>query len=213
MAYDIGPDGATFDPPATVGFSIPGDLWDPDAGYAIRAFAAEAGSWEAVPTSVDTANRVVSGSVSHLCIFGLFASSPVASGTLEPAIATPVSQPGPVSRTPMGIFTGMMAWAYATARGNLAVSATVLLGVVAALVLFTKRAWLSTHRTWVTLYLASFTGLLWAAFLLESTGSLPDAAFIITTVVGLNLIVHILRFDRIDLLAGSGYSSRKSTGR
>jgi hypothetical protein len=42
------------------------------------------------------------------------------------------------------------------------------------------------------------TGLLWAAFRIAQGGPLSDAVFILTCVTGLNLIVHILRFDRVE---------------
>jgi len=99
----------------------------------------------------------------------------------------------------MGIFTGLIGWIYATAAANLAVSATALLAVLLSLAAFTRRAWLSRHRTWMTLYLASLTGLLWAAFLLASGGPPWEAFFILITVTGLNLIVHLFRFDRIEV--------------
>jgi beta propeller repeat protein len=204
MAYDIGPDGATFEPPATVSFTVPGNLWDPGTGYSIRSYSAQAGSWEEIPSSVDPSSQAVTGRVSHLCLFGLFAVTPAAAPATfapvqEPARAAPVVQPAPVARTPMGIFTGLMGWMFTTAMANLAVTATALLVALAALALFTRRAWLSRHRTWITLYLASLTGLLWAAFLLASGGPPWEAFFILITVAGLNLIVHLFRFDRIEV--------------
>jgi beta propeller repeat protein len=203
MAYDIGPDGATFDPPATVSFTVPGDLWDPDARYTLRTYSAQSGSWEEVPGSVDPGGRAVSGRVSHLCLFGLFAAPPVGAATgaaaREPAAAAPPAEMAPVARTPMGIFTGLLGWIYATAAGNLVVPATALFVVLAGLAAFARRAWLSRHRTWITLYLASLTGLLWAVFLLASGGPPWEAFFILITVAGLNLIVHLFRFDRIEV--------------
>jgi hypothetical protein len=77
------------------------------------------------------------------------------------------------------------------------------MAVLAALVLLTRRSWLSRHRTWMTLYLASLTGLLWASFLLASGGPPWEASFILITVTGLNLIVHLFRFDRIEISLGA----------
>jgi beta propeller repeat protein len=201
MLYDLGPDGATFNPPATVSFAVPGDLWDPDARYSIRTYAAQAGSWEDIPTSVDTGNRIVSGSVSHLCLFGLFAAGPPA---VTPAVAgAPAAiqgeQPKPLPRSPLSTFTGMLGWAATTASAHSLAALAILIAVLASLYAFSRRAWLSRHRTWITLYLISLTGLLWAAFLFTSGGPSWEYSFLLITVAGLNLIVHAFRFDRIEL--------------
>jgi hypothetical protein len=203
MAYDLGPAGATFNPPATIRFTISGDKWDPAALYAIRTYSAVTGSWEDIPTTVDPGTRIVSGRVSHLCLFGLFAVPVAASATTPPITGAPVAtlevRPQPLPRTPMTTFTGMLEWAYAMATANLTVSFTILVGGFASLYTFTRRAWLSLYRSWVILYLASLTGLLWASFLYASAGPFWEAFFILVTVAGLNLIVHVFRFDRIDL--------------
>ncbi|HVP25720.1 MAG TPA: PKD domain-containing protein [Methanomicrobiales archaeon] len=201
LAYDFGPDGATFNPPATISFTVPDSQWSPDTGYSIRTYAEQAGSWEDVPTSVDPATRTASGQVSHLCIFGLFAvpaAGPQAQAAGAPA-ATPATVAKPVPRTPMGTFTGLIGWIYATATGHLAVSLTILLGGIVSLYAWSRREWLGRYRPWVTLYLASLSGVLWAFFLLASGGRSWEPVFLLTTIAGLNLIVHILRFDRIDL--------------
>ncbi|MDD1663997.1 MAG: PKD domain-containing protein [Methanomicrobiales archaeon] len=203
IAYDVGPDGATFNPPATLSFTVPGDRWNENTRYSIQTYSTQAGSWEDITTSVDPGSRIVSGQVSHLCIFGLFtvpaAGAPApARGVSAPAV-TSGEQPKPLPRTPMGIFTGMLGWIYDIATTHILVSLTVLFCVLASVYAYTRRAWLSRNRTWITLYLISLTGLLWASFVYSESGSLPDSVFIITTVTGLNLIVHILRFDRIDL--------------
>jgi hypothetical protein len=205
VAYDVGPDGATFNPPATISFTVPGDQWNLETRYIIRTYSAQTGSWDDIPTSVDPANRIVSGQVSHLCLFGLFAAPLASPATAAPVARAPAAnantgeQPKPLPRTPMGTFTGMLEWIYAAASGHIAVSVTVLLGGLASLYAFTRRAWLSRHRTWITLYLISLTGLLWALFIFASGGAAWESAWILITVTGLNLIVHTLRFDRIDL--------------
>jgi PKD repeat protein len=202
LAYDMGPDGATFHPPATVSFTVPSGQWSQDT-YVIRMFPAATGSWADIPTTADAGTRTVSGSVSHLCVFGLFTVA--AAGPQAPAqaasapAATPAEEPKPLPRTPMGIFTGLLGWISATALAHVPVSFTVLLVGLASLYTWTRRAWLARYRTWVSLYLVSLTGLLWASFRLGQGGLLPEAVFIATTVVGLNLIVHVFRFDRIDI--------------
>jgi hypothetical protein len=208
IAYDVGPDGATFDPPALLSLTIPGGLWDGKSRYSIRAYAAGTGSWEEIPTEVDPDNRVVSGRVSHLCIFGLFATAGAPPPAQAPVVVAPApAQPEPVRRTPMGIFTGMMGWISGAASAHLPTTLTVGFLALAALYASTRRAWLSRNRTWITLHLANLTGLLWASFLLAGDGPFWEAYWILITVTGLNLIVYLLRFDHIDLTprASRGY--------
>ncbi|MDD1670355.1 MAG: hypothetical protein LUQ67_03445 [Methanomicrobiales archaeon] len=202
IAYDVGPDGATFNPPATLSLTVPDSQWDGNTRYLIRTYETGSGSWEEIPTEVDPSSRVVSGPVSHLCLFGLFAGEvlpPTPAPTARLPAADLQAQPGPVMRTPMGIFTGMVSWVYAAALANLPVALTFILVSLGAIYASTRRWWLTRYRTWVTLYLISLTGLLWALFLSTSGGPFWESAWIVITVAGLNLIVHVLRFDRIDL--------------
>jgi hypothetical protein len=57
------------------------------------------------------------------------------------------------------------------------------------------------YHTWIYLYLVSISGIVWGLFLAENGGSLADSVFILTTIAGVNLVVHVLRFDRIDMFA------------
>jgi beta propeller repeat protein len=203
IVYDIRPDGATFNPPATLSFTVPDNQWDGNTQYSIRSYSTTTGSWDGIPTTVDPGTRTVSGKVSHLCLFGLFAVPAAGPATPAPTLRAPVAtlqvQPKPIPQTPMGIFTGMMGWIYATATAHIPVSFTIILLGLGAIYTSTRRAWLARNRTWITLYLISLTGLLWALFLSASGGPLWESAWILITVIGLNLIVHILRFDRINL--------------
>jgi hypothetical protein len=99
----------------------------------------------------------------------------------------------------MGIFTGMVGWIYGTASAHLPFSLAVVFSALAALAASSRRDWLARNRTWITLYLASLTGLLWASFLFTIDGPFWETSFILITVTGLNLIVHAFRFDRIDI--------------
>jgi beta propeller repeat protein len=199
IAYDVGPDGATFTPPATLSITVPESLWDGNSRYSLSAYSTQAGSWEEIPTEVDPDTRTVSGPVSHLCIFGLFAAEVLPPPQAPVIVAPAPAQPEPVQRTPMGIFTGMMGWLYGTASAHLPVSLAVGFTALATLYASTRRAWLSRNRTWITLHLANLTGLLWASFLFTGDGPFWEAYWILITVIGLNLIVYLLRFDRIDL--------------
>jgi hypothetical protein len=75
----------------------------------------------------------------------------------------------------------------------------LLLFAIAAAYGYTRRDALSRYQTWITLYLISMTGVLWAAFVSAGGGPLSDSVFILTSVAGINLIVHVLRFDRIQI--------------
>jgi hypothetical protein len=107
----------------------------------------------------------------------------------------------------MGTFTGMIGWIYGTLAANPQVSFAFFLTGLAGLYTYTRRSWLSPYRTWITLYLISLTGFLWALFLFTRGEPLWEPAFLFTTVTGLNLIVHIFRFDRIDLTSRARYGS------
>ena len=100
-----------------------------------------------------------------------------------------------------------MGWIYGTIAANPQVSFTFFLTGLAGLYTYTRRSWLSRNRTWITLYLVSLTGLLWALYLFTYGGPLWESLFLFTTITGLNLIVHILRFDRIDLTSRARYGS------
>jgi hypothetical protein len=199
IAYDVGPDGATFTPPATLSFTVPEGLWNGKSRYSLLAYSTQAGSWEEIPTEVEPEDHRVSGPVSHLCLFGLFAAEATLPPQAPVAGAPAQAQPEPVQHTPMGIFTGMMGWLYGTASTHITVSLAVGFLALAALYASTRRAWLSRNRTWITLHLANLTGLLWASFLFTGDGPFWEAYWILITVIGLNLIVYLLRFDRIDL--------------
>jgi hypothetical protein len=205
IAYDIEPDGATFDPPATLSFTVPEDQWNADTRYSLRSYGAAGGSWEEIPTIVDPSARVVSGRVFHLCIFGLFAAPAAEQATTAPTLMAPAAilqaQAETPSRTPLGVISGMVGLMYASAMAHSSVSLAIVLIALAAIYAFTQRAWLARYRTWIILYLISLTGLLWAIFLSATGGPLWESAWIVLTVIGLNLMVHVLRFDRVDLSA------------
>ena len=76
LAYDLGPDGATFDPAITLNWN-----YDPDAlpeGVAeedlvIDCYDEEAGEWEECPSTVDLVTHTVTASVSHFTCFAIIA--------------------------------------------------------------------------------------------------------------------------------------------
>ena len=78
LAYDFAPDGATFDPPATLTFTydpdeIPEGVSPENLVIAIWDEAAE--EWVNLVSTVDTATNTISASVSHFTVFTVIAST------------------------------------------------------------------------------------------------------------------------------------------
>jgi hypothetical protein len=86
-----------------------------------------------------------------------------------------------------------------TALANLSVSLIAILILIGGLYAYASLARFAPYHTWIYLYLVSLTGIVWALFLVDSGGFVPESVFVLSTVIGLNLIVHILRFDRIEM--------------
>ena len=86
LVYELGPSGATFDPPATLTFTyspwdIPGDV--PEESLAMAYWDVESGEWVDLDGVVDIENKTITAFVSHLTAFAIIA--PIAS---PPAPAT-----------------------------------------------------------------------------------------------------------------------------
>ena len=87
LAYDFGPDGATFDPAITLTFS-----YDPEAlpeGVAeedlvLAYYDEDTGEWVELPCVVDTVNNIITASVPHFTTFAIIGSvTPVPPGEEE----------------------------------------------------------------------------------------------------------------------------------
>jgi len=132
MAYEIGPDSATFLPPGAVTFKISQAQWGLD--YTVRSFDHKTGTWVDLPTTRDAAAGTVTVEVSHFCCFALF-TSPVAGPP------TPVATPLPVPAAPLvkaqppttavSIFMSMIGWAADLMVNNAIVLAGVLILIIA----------------------------------------------------------------------------------
>jgi hypothetical protein len=111
MAYEIGPDGAMFSPPALVTFKLSQAQWGLD--YTVRSFDHKTGTWVDLPTTSDAATGTLTAEVSHFCCFALFTSpvtappTPVATPLPVPAAPQLIAQP-PV--TAVSIFMSMLGW-------------------------------------------------------------------------------------------------------
>jgi len=83
LAYDFGPDGATFKPPITITWSYdPDDLPDDvDEKDLVVAFYDEAkGEWVELKCEVDTVNNVITASVPHFTCFAIIPALPLSAG-------------------------------------------------------------------------------------------------------------------------------------
>ncbi len=114
MAYNLGPDGATFSPAISLSFSIP-----PEAPlgqeYSVKSLDPLTGTWNDLPTTVDSSTGKITAQISHFCCFALFAK-PLASA--NPSFKAPVplqtqvpkTTTAPPPATAISIFIGMMTW-------------------------------------------------------------------------------------------------------
>jgi hypothetical protein len=73
MAYEIGPDGATFSPAIPLSFTIPQEQRGQD--YVIHEYDHATGTWLDLPSRYDPQTGIITVQVSHLCCFALFAKS------------------------------------------------------------------------------------------------------------------------------------------
>ena len=76
LAYDLGPDGATFDPPAELTFTydpddIPADVDEEDLVVAL--WDEEAGEWVDLECTVDPETNTITAKVSHFTAFSVIA--------------------------------------------------------------------------------------------------------------------------------------------
>jgi len=92
LAYDFGPDGATFDPPITIEYT-----YDPDEvpeGVAeedlvIAFYDEDAGEWVECPCTVDTETHTITASVSHFTCFAIIGAAKPAAFALSSLVISP----------------------------------------------------------------------------------------------------------------------------
>jgi uncharacterized membrane protein YgcG len=130
VAYDLGPDGATFSPAITLSFAVPEAAAGQD--YTIRMLDEVTNSWADVPTTFHPESGTVTAEVSHFCCFALFARAPVTPAPMavapQPTVSTkPAPTPPP---TAMSIFSGLVLWVATRAiRSPLVVVVIVILAI------------------------------------------------------------------------------------
>jgi hypothetical protein len=198
IAYDLLPDGVIFDPPAEVQFKMDPARWQEASRYQVLARGGEGEPWEVLPTRQDDTARTVTASVPHFSLVALF-SWPVPATTGPQQVPTLQAAPKQVPRTPVVTITGVIVWAASTAQTHVLefVVAIFLIGGVG--ITLRRGVPVKAFRPWVFLYLISLSAYLWATFSALTGGPLWLSAWIFIATAGLNLIVHLFRFDRITL--------------
>ena len=96
LAYDFGPDGATFDPPLVMTFtydpdSLPEGVLEED--LVIAFYDEAAGEWVNLVCVVDTENNIITASVSHFTTYALIGTLPPEE---EEPTTTVIEEPEPV---------------------------------------------------------------------------------------------------------------------
>jgi len=91
LAYDFGPDGATFDPPITLTY-----IYDPEAlpdvaDLFLAYYDEETGEWVELPCTVDSVNHTITASVAHFTTFAIIGWVPPVPPPPPPPAAFSVS--------------------------------------------------------------------------------------------------------------------------
>ncbi len=102
IALVCGPAGATFDPPATLTYTLSSEEWagiGEGATPKVMWYSPEAGEWQEIAATVDPATRTVTAQVDHFSIYALAWTVPetVAAGAEE--TRAPAAEPGPAFPT------------------------------------------------------------------------------------------------------------------
>jgi beta propeller repeat protein len=125
MAYEVGPEGATFSPPISLSFTVPQAQWGQD--YVVKSFDRKSGTWQDLRTTLTATTGTVTAQSSHLCIFGLFT---------EPRAAPPAPAATPVPLTAVSIFASMTTWVAGLVMNNVVpLVAFIFLGIAGYLVM------------------------------------------------------------------------------
>ena len=112
LPYQLGPDGATFDPPVTMTWSYdPADIPDgvAEEELVIAYYGEGAGEWQELEFEVDPESDTLSAYIDHFSTFAVIAFSdslppPPITSSSSPLLVTP-SPPQPVTPTASAAFT------------------------------------------------------------------------------------------------------------
>jgi len=136
FALDCGPAGATFDPPATLTYTLSAEEWagiaDPSA-LKVMWYNPASGSWQEVPATVDAVTRTVTAQVSHFSLYALVWPS-----ATMPTAAQTNAAPG--TSVPAGGETGAAASAGEPPYLLFLFAGVVIAGVVIGAAYFLRRS-------------------------------------------------------------------------
>lgn len=138
-AYDLQPDGAVFSPGISLIFTAPRDaLIGQD--FSVKSYDRATGTWQDVPTRYDPKTGMITGQVSHLSTFALFARTITA--VPSAAVTNTPSQPADlqaaaVPPTAMSIAVGLVEWVVRQLAENMIIVVAVI--ILVAVFLFYER--------------------------------------------------------------------------
>jgi len=114
-AYEVGPNGATFEPGITLSLEIPEDDWnalDPENNdFTVKWYNKQTGQWEDVPTTVSRSTKSVDAKITHFSTFALF-TEPVTTTTptdTETPTTPPAGEPPADEGLPMTMILAIFA--------------------------------------------------------------------------------------------------------
>jgi beta propeller repeat protein len=141
MAYELGPDGATFSPSISLTFTVPQAQWGKE--YIVRSYDQITGTWQDLPTTFDPTTGKVTAQIPHFCCIGLFTKSivnEVATRTVPVTTMPPQRSPPQAAppTTAVSIFTSMMLWVVNLIVANLLIVVVITLAVL-GMVVYRKR--------------------------------------------------------------------------
>jgi beta propeller repeat protein len=133
IAYEIGPDGATFSPPISLSFAPVQPQWGRD--YSVKSYDKKSGRWEDLPTTLDGSMGFVTAQISHLCVHALFTGSittpPSTAAIPVPPSALPQEAKAQSPTTAVNIFANMISWAVVLVMNNIVIFVVVIILIIA----------------------------------------------------------------------------------
>jgi hypothetical protein len=140
IAYELGPDLATFSPAVPLTFTLPQARWGKE--YTVNTYNAQTSTWSELPTSFDPATGRITAQLSHFSCFALFARTQLrAPGILadQPLAPVPETTIVPPPPTAMSIFSGMIQWVSSIMAKNIYMVAGIVILACALLYIRGRR--------------------------------------------------------------------------
>jgi beta propeller repeat protein len=105
IAFELLPDGATFDTPIVFTLVVPADTWSDSKRYLLQWYNRTSEQWEPISTTSIADSHTLIAQLGHFSIIGLFSYEiPTTTVTTE----IPTTSP-PVTTTPSSLFVGLLA--------------------------------------------------------------------------------------------------------